>query len=200
MKIMKKRILLSIAGIACLALATAVIVISCNKEDVKKDVAAPFPDEFAGDTVDFSIYYQEVEQLAIKFWAACDQAYNADRTQFLAVCESGDFQEFQRVTQLDADFFGHLKQLLLDAQARVEADHPGITARYAESPCTECSQDALMRIAKAEDRHAGAVSAQKAWFARRDCWFLCSLACMSTLELYAPCVLGCVELCLYFAD
>ena len=197
---MKKRILLSIAGIACLAVATAIIVISCSKDDVKNGTTATFPEEMAGDSVDFSPYYQDVEQLAAVFWRACDQAYNADHTHFLAVCESGDFQEFQRVTQLDADFFENFRQLLLNAQAQLEADHPGITARYAESPCTECSQDALSRIGKVESRHAGAVAERKAWFARRDCWFLCSLACMSTLELYVPCVLGCVELCLYFAD
>lgn len=114
---------------------------------------------------------------------------------FLEVCNNNDFEQFKEITNLDADFFENFTNEVLDAQKKIEADYPGICDKYRESPCEECSQKALQRIGSYVSTNMGNSSAEVLTLDTRDCIFICSLGCMSTMELYIPCVLACTRLC-----
>ena len=178
-----KKILLSATGTLLLIAVISFMVASCDKEKTEKA------------NVEFASYYQEVEQLSAKFWSACDAAYQKHPQEFMATCQSNNFSEFQRLTNLDADFFEHFKEVLLKAQEKIESDHPGITAQYRESPCSECAATALPRVGAVVDTLQGHSATATEKLNNSDCWFVCSLSCMATMELYVPCVLACVKLC-----
>jgi len=80
-------------------------------------------------------------------------------------------------------------------QMDIEADHPGIIECLSESPCTSCSKEALTRIGHVVDTLQGNSATYTEKMGNSDCWFVCSLSCMATMELYVPCVLACVKIC-----
>lgn len=178
-----KKILLSATGTLLLIAVISFMVASCDKEKTEKT------------NVEFASYYQEVEQLSAEFWSACDAAYQKHQQEFLAACQRNDFAEFQRLTNLEADYFEHFKEVLLKAQQEIESDHPGISLQYSESPCSECAVNALPRIGNVVDTLQGHSATATEKLNNSDCWFVCSLSCMATMELYVPCVLACVKLC-----
>jgi len=104
-------------------------------------------------------------------------------------------ESFKRITNLDEQFFEDFTNEILRAQSAIEADYPGISDEYRESPCNECINNALERVGKVVTAYHGNTANEINYWDPKDCWFVCSLACMSTMELYIPCVLGCVELC-----
>lgn len=197
---MKNRIL-SIAGVLALAILFTVAIVGCTKEDIKntQNPTSEINSNIVNDTIDFEAYYHEVERMADQFWAACGTAYQVNPGLFMEACSSNNFEAFKQQTGLDQAFFERFSNALVTAQQNIERDHPGAVERYSESPCSECADMALQRIGKVTKQRQEN-PAYKGNFYRRDCWFVCSLGCMATLELYVPCVLGCVELCLYFTD
>lgn len=190
-----KRIIISATSIILLATAITVMVVSCDKETISKTTDNQ---EYAGppiSSIDFSPYYQEVEKLSMRFWTACDDAYNKHPQEFMQICEENDFEAFQRLTCLNQDFFEHFTAALLQARTKVEADYPGISLQYGESPCAECAEKALTRVGHVVDTLQGNSAQNLDKMENRDCWFVCSLSCMATMELYVPCVLACVKIC-----
>lgn len=190
-----KKIILGVTGTLLLAAGISIMVASCNKEDINKtnpEQPSASPSVFS---VDFGAYYQEADILAAEFWGACDAAYQKHPKEFMAACQRNDFAEFQRLTNLDADYFKHFKDVLLKAQQDIEADHPGITLQYSESPCSECATSALPRVGAVVDTLQGNSAVVMDKLDNSECWFVCSLSCMATMELYVPCVLACVKIC-----
>lgn len=188
---MKNKILI-LFGLALFAFA--ITIVSCNKEEENKRYV---PDR---DTarIDFGSYFQDAERRADLFWRACDRTYQTNRDQFMAVCEMNDFDGFKRITQLDNAFFEEFRDDIVQAQARIERDYPGITSKYMETSCSECSGKVLQKVGRYVQTHNGQ-SALVDKLEPADCWFICSMACMSTLELFVPCVLTCVKMCnVYF--
>ena len=190
-----KKIILGVTGTLLLAAGISIMVASCNKEDIEKTNSEQLSATPATSSVDFSTYYQEAEVLATEFWSACDKAYQKHQQEFLSACQRNDFEEFQRLTNLDSDYFEHFKDVLLKAQAEIEAEHPGITAQYRESPCSECAASALPRVGALVDTLQGHSADAAEKLNNSDCWFVCSLSCIASMELYAPCVLACVRVC-----
>lgn len=190
-----KKIILGVTGTLLLAAGISIMVASCNKEDIEKTNPEQLSATPAISSVDFSTYYQEAEVLATEFWSACDKAYQKHQQEFLSACQDNDFEEFQRLTNLDSDYFEHFKDVLLKAQAEIEAEHPGITAQYRESPCSECAASALPRVGVLVDTLQGHSADAAEKLNNSDCWFVCSLSCIASMELYAPCVLACVRVC-----
>lgn len=183
-----------LSGLALFALAITITIISCNKEEEIKRYE-PGRDSAR---IDFGTYFQDAERRADVFWGACDVAYQTNREQFMAACEANDFNRFKMITQLDDTFFEAFRDVIVQTQARIERDYPGVTTKYMETPCSECSGKALQKVGRYVRAHNGqAALADK--LEPADCWFICSMACMSTLELYIPCVLTCVKMCnVYF--
>ncbi|MBR4919173.1 MAG: hypothetical protein IKZ52_08165 [Bacteroidales bacterium] len=190
-----KKIILGVTGTLLLAAGISIMVASCDKEEIEKTNPEQLSATPATSSVDFSAYYQETEVLATEFWSACDKAYQKHQQEFLSACQRNDFAEFQRLTNLDAAYFEHFKAVLLKAQAEIEADHPGITAQYRESPCSECAAGALSRVGAVMDTLQGHSVDATVKLNNTDCWFVCSLSCIASMELYAPCVLACVRVC-----
>jgi len=189
-----KKIIFCVAGTLLFAAGISILVASCNKEDIEKTN----PEQFSAaqsETIDFSTYYREAEALSSEFWEACDAAYQKHPQEFLAACQRNDFAEFQRITNLDPSYFEHFKAVLLKAQRKIEADHPGIAVQYLESPCSECANTALPRVGAVVDTLQGHSAEVMEKLETADCWFVCSLSCMATMELYVPCVLACVKIC-----
>lgn len=179
-------------------LGSAMVVVSCNKKDDIKDEPKRTICNHDTGSIDFGSYFQEAERQADAFWTACDIAYQTNRDPFMAACQANDFEGFKKVTHLDDAFFEEFRDIILQAQARIERDYPGIMSKYMETPCSECSGKALQKVGNYVHTHHGH-AAEGDKLEPADCWFLCSLACMSTLELFIPCVLTCVKLCnVYF--
>ena len=190
-----KKIIFGVTGTLLLAAGISIIVASCNKEDIEKTNSEQLSAASPASSVDFGSYYQEAEKLSVEFWEACDAAYQKHQQEFLSACQRNDFAEFQRITNLDAAYFEHFKDVLLKAQQDIETDHPGITLQYRESPCSDCIVNALPRVGNVVDSLQGQSAVVMDKLNKRDCWFICSLSCMATMELYVPCVLACVKIC-----
>lgn len=188
---MKNKILI-LFGLAFFAFA--ITIVSCNKEDENKRYVA----DRDSARIDFGSYFQDAERRADIFWRACDRAYQTNPDQFMTACEMNDFDGFKRITQLDDAFFEELRDDIVQAQARIERDHPGITSKYMETSCSECSGKVLQKVGRYVQTHNGQAALVDK-LEPADCWFICSMACMSTLELFVPCVLTCVKMCnVYF--
>lgn len=188
---MKNKILI-LLGLALFVFA--ITMVSCNKEEENKRYV---PDHDSA-RIDFGSYFQDAERRADIFWRACDRAYQTNPDQFMTACEMNDFDGFKRITQLDDAFFEELKDDIVQAQARIERDHPGITSKYMETSCSECSGKVLQKVGRYVQTHNGQAALVDK-LEPADCWFICSMACMSTLELFVPCVLTCVKMCnVYF--
>ena len=190
-----KKIIFGVTGTLLLAAGISIMVASCNKEEIEKTNPEQLSSAPPTSSVNFGAYYQEAEAMAAKFWSACDAAYQEHPKEFLAACERNDFEEFQKLTQLNPDYFEHFRAVLLKAQCEIEVDHPGITAQYRESPCSECAGTALPRVGNVVDSLQGHSALDMSKLDNSDCWFVCSLSCMATMELYVPCVLACVKIC-----
>lgn len=190
-----KKIILSVTGILLLTAVLSLTIISCNKEEIEKNNTELNTPTSSFSEVDFHPYYEAAEKLARQFWAACDQAYQQNPEAFMQACKEKNFAAFQQVTQLDPGFFEHFQSVLLQAQLDIESDHPGISQQYRESPCSECAESALPRIGHLVDSLEGQSAVGMEKLETRDCWFVCSLSCMATMELYVPCVLACVKIC-----
>jgi len=190
-----KKIILSVTGTLLLMAVISLTMVSCNKEEIEKNNSELNSPTSSITEVDFSSYYEAAETLAQQFWTACDMAYQKTPEAFVQACKNNDFKTFQQLTNLDSDYFEQFKAVLLQAQTEIEADYPGISMRYQESPCTECVENALPRIGHFVDTLQGNSAANVEKLNNRDCWFVCSLSCMATMELYIPCVLSCVKIC-----
>ena len=189
---MKNKILIVLA----LALmAFAVTIVSCSKDEENKSYVSD------RDTarIDFGSYFQDAERRADIFWRACDAAYQANSEQFMAACEANDFNRFKMITQLDDAFFEEFRDVIMQTQAKIERDYPGITSKYMETPCSECSGKVLQKVGRYVHAHNGQAALVDK-LEPADCWFICSMACMSTLELFVPCVLTCVKMCNVYFD
>ncbi len=191
-----KKILLSATGIILFSATVVALIVSCNKEEsIVKDPNNHEYSSIALSSIDFSAYYQEAEAMSAKFWAACDIAYQNHPKEFMKACKENDFEAFQRITCIGPTFFEQFRNTLLKAQMDIEADHPGIIECLSESPCTSCSKEALTRIGHVVDTLQGNSATYTEKMGNSDCWFVCSLSCMATMELYVPCVLACVKIC-----
>ena len=190
-----KKIILGVTGTLLLAAGISILVASCNKEDIEKTYPEQLSVTPSASSVDLSSYYQEAEKLSVEFWKACDVAYQKHQQEFLSACQRNDFSEFQRLTNLNAAYFEHFKDVLIKAQQEIEADYPGISLQYSESPCSECAASALPRVGNMVDSLHGQSAVVMDKLNNSDCWFVCSLSCIASMELYAPCVLACVKIC-----
>lgn len=190
-----KKIILGVTSTLLFAAGVSIMVASCNKDNIEKTNPEQLSATPPISAVDFGAYYQEAEILASEFWSACDAAYQKNQQEFLSACQRNDFAEFQRLTNLDAAYFEHFKDVLVKAQQEIEADHPGLSLQYSESPCSECAAGALSRVGAVVDTLQGHSAGATEKLNNSDCWFVCSLSCIASMELYAPCVLACVKIC-----
>lgn len=184
-----KKITLSVLGLFVCIILLGSIIVSCEKESQTKIVQNSI------ENIDFDRYFSKVENFEIEFWSACDNAYNSDSELFMAACNSNDFEKFKEITNLSSEFFESFTNEIMNAQAKIEKDYPGICDKYRESPCEECSQKALQRVGSYVNDNMGNSAEQVLKLGTRDCIFICSLGCMTTMELYIPCVLTCTRLC-----
>lgn len=187
-----KRIFFRTLGSFLFVILAASIIVSCEKDSPSKSLQVF---SLSIENINFDKYFSGIQKFEIEFWEACDQAYKSNSNMFLEVCNNNDFEQFKEITNLDADFFENFTNEVLDAQKKIETDYPGICDKYRESPCEECSQKALQRIGSYVSTNMGNSSAEVLTLDTRDCIFICSLGCMSTMELYIPCVLACTRLC-----
>ncbi len=170
-------------------------VVSCNKGS---ETISTENEVYKLENINFDEYFKEAKPFELAFWEACDKAYQTDPERFTEVCESNDFEQFKKITQLNTEYFDQFKEVLLEAQAHVEADYPGIIKQYQESPCNECATQSLQRIGKIVEETKGCCASKAESLTYKECIFICSMACMTTLELYVPCVIACVKICRKF--
>lgn len=190
-----KKIILSVTGTLLITAVLSLMFVSCNKDNIENTNPNQETLTPTASDVNFTPYYQEAESLSLQFWSACDAAYHKYPDAFLKACQDNDLATFQRLTNLNQEYFDHFKAVLLQAKADIESDHPGLCRQYDESPCSECTDLALPRIGQVVDSLQGNSAVCMEKLNNSDCWFVCSLSCMATMELYVPCVLACVKIC-----
>lgn len=177
------------------AFGVCIAIVSFNK-DTEIEISQQDNAKLSTCPVDFSSYYKTSKEFSYTFWSACDRAYNSNRAAFLSACDNNDFETFKEITGLDSIFFDYFKTELITTMQNIEEDHPGISEQYNESPCEDCNQNALLKVGRVVSNYGGNSAVEIYKLEPRDCFFICSMACMSILEAYVPCVLACTELCI----
>lgn len=192
---MKEKLFSTVKTVLFLCL-TGLLIASCDREEAQTQSQVNNEEGTDLSTIDFSNYFQQSECLLQNFWKACDKAYNTDSEAFLTACTTNNLSAFLEATGLTQLQLDEFKEIITKEREALEKDYPGISEEYYESSCQDCQQDALSRIGNIEQTHNGQVSASTPKANAKMCIFICSMACMTTLELYLPCLAACSTTCL----
>lgn len=189
---MKKTLYYTLSAIV-LCLTLTVTIVACNKDENQKSNTESA--SYNLKEIDFGKYFQTVATMEHTFWEACDKAYKADAKNFEEICNSNDFEAFKIITGLDNSFFELFNAEVMEAQKNIEKDYPGICDQYRESPCETCKSQSLQKIGEIVVDCKGHSAINAAKLETNECIFICSMACMTTMELYIPCLLACTKVC-----
>lgn len=193
---MKKRFINALT-ILTMCSSMAICISACDKDEVRSHSEATNNEEDTDlSTIDLSNYFQQSEQLLHEFWAACDKAFNTDAEAFLYACSNNDLNGFLEATGMTLAQLNHFQEVITQERAALEVDYPGICEKYKESSCHDCQQDALPRVGRIVMEYQGQVSTCTPKASAKMCIFICSMACMTTMELFLPCLAACASTCM----
>lgn len=199
MKNMKRKKLNMTKAILCMCILSFMLC-SCNKEKEKEEnaIASERTNGHQLSTLELSSYFQESEKILHEFWVVCDRAYTNNREVFLQACCTNDLSAFLSSTGITAEQLEKYKATITAEREQLEHDYPGICDQYRESPCHDCQQTALNKIGNLVASYEGTYAQHASKASPKMCIFVCSMACMTTLEFYIPCLAACSTTCIKY--
>lgn len=133
---MKKNILAIAAAIMVVGTITFV---ACNKDsDMNQIVNPSYVSAKGGSTLN------QLRNVMVAYYAACDSAYQADSATFLSVCANNDTINFLKVTGISSELISAYQSFALTENEDYIRDHPGFIKEV--SPCSDCQEYALLRL------------------------------------------------------
>ncbi|MBR4135184.1 MAG: hypothetical protein IKU03_02080 [Bacteroidales bacterium] len=182
------------SALAAVLMMTAFV--SCNKDQDKQEtMEKPTVDALQWESKpDFDAYFQKTTVLLQQFWLACDEAYYRDSVAFMRACQTESLSDLMGLIRIDEQQFRHFREVAMSELEQIEADYPGIRKTFYESPCQDCTEHALSHLGEVVAQSHGSLSKGDGSNLSM-CVFVCSMACMTTMELYLPCLASCVSIC-----
>lgn len=133
---MKKNIL---AIAAAIMVAGTITIVACNKDsDMNQIVNPSYVSAKGGSTLN------QLRNVMVAYYAACDSAYQADSATFLSVCANNDTINFLKVTGISSELISAYQSFALTENEDYIRDHPGFIKEV--SPCSDCQEYALLRL------------------------------------------------------
>lgn len=146
---MKKYIWAIAAGIM---IAGVVTIVACSKDnETNQSVNPAFSSTKGGTTLN------QLRNVMVAYYAACDSAFQADSTTFLSVCANNDTTNFLKVTGISSEMMAAYRTLALQELEDFVKDNPNF--KPDENPCTSCSYNALPRLGTLASATSGHMAA-----------------------------------------
>lgn len=146
---MKKNILAIAAAIMVVGTITFV---ACNKDSDTNQIVNPsYVSAKGGSTLN------QLRNVMVAYYAACDSTYQADSTSFLSVCANNDTVNFLNVTGISRDMLCAYQILALSENEDYIHNHPDLIKEV--SACSECQEYALSRLGELASQTQGHMSA-----------------------------------------
>lgn len=142
----KKKMALAIACMAILAVGITVFV-GCKEDSYtkKESTFVPLPKSATAS--------DQFANAIIAYYAACDNAYRTDSSEFLSACNSEDVATFLNVTGISDDLLETYKTSALHKLEEFMADYPN--HGFDDTICTSCSTNALSQIGEFVSQSSG---------------------------------------------
>lgn len=142
---MKKNILAIAAGIM---IAGVVTIVACSKDnETKQSVNPTFSSTKGGSTLN------QLRNVMVAYYAACDSAYQADSTTFLSICANNDTTNFYKVTGLSSEMLMVYRAIILQELEECLYNNPNF--KPDGNDCLTCYDSALVKIGRIEHATKG---------------------------------------------
>lgn len=137
---------------ACIMVAGVITFVACNKDSESNQITNPsFPSAKGYST------QNQLRNVMVAYYAACDSAYQADSTTFLSVCANNDTTNFLKVTGISSEMMAAYHALALQELEDFVNDNPNF--KPDENPCASCSYNALPRLGTLASATSGHMAA-----------------------------------------
>ena len=137
---------------AVIMVAGTITFVACNKDNDNNHIVNPsYVSAKGGSTLN------QLRNVMVAYYAACDSAYQADSTTFLSVCANNDTTNFLKVTGISAELLSAYRSLALQELEDFIKDNPNF--KPDENPCTSCSYNALPRLGTLASATSGHMAA-----------------------------------------
>jgi len=90
----------------------------------------------------------QLHNVMVAYYAACDSAYQADSTSFLSVCANNDTINFYKVTGISSEMLLAYRAIIL--QELEEYLHNNLNFKPDGNDCLICSDSALVKLGRIE--------------------------------------------------
>lgn len=146
---MKKNIL---AIAAAIMMVGTITFVACNKDSDTNQIVNPsYVSAKGGSTLN------QLRNVMVAYYAACDSAYQADSTTFLSICANNDTINFLKVTGISSELLSAYRSLALQEYVEFLKDNPDF--KFDEKPCASCANSALPRFGILSSKTSGHLSA-----------------------------------------
>ena len=146
---MKKNIL---AIAAAIMVAGTITFVACNKDsDMNQIVNPSYVSAKGGSTLN------QLRNVMVAYYAACDSAYQADSTSFLLACANSDTTNFLKVTGMSFGLISAYQSLALIENEDYISNHPDLIKEVTQ--CSICQEHALPRLGNLASQTNGHLSA-----------------------------------------
>ena len=137
---------------AVIMVAGTISFVACNKDNDNNQIVNPsYVSAKGGSTLN------QLRNVMVAYYAACDSAYQADSTTFLSVCANNDTTNFLKVTGISSEMMAAYRTLALQELEDFVKDNPSF--KPDENPCTSCSYNALPRLGTLASATSGHMAA-----------------------------------------
>lgn len=124
---------------AVIMVAGTITFVVCNNDNNNNQIVNPsYVSAKGGSTLD------QLRNVMVAYYTACDSAYQADSTTFLSACANNDTTNFLKVTGISSEMLSAYRSLALQELEDFIKDNPSF--KPDENPCTSCSYNALPRL------------------------------------------------------
>lgn len=137
---------------ASIMIAGVITIVACSKDnETKQSVNPTFSSTKGGTTLN------QLRNVMVAYYAACDSAYQADSTTFLSICANNDTTNFLNVTGITRDMLYAYQTLALSENEDYIHDYPDLIKEV--SACSECQEYALSSLGELASQTQGHLSA-----------------------------------------
>lgn len=124
---------------ASIMIAGVITIVACSKDnETEQSINPTFSSTKGGTTIN------QLRNVMVAYYAACDSAYQADSTTFLSICANNDTTNFYKVTGISAEMLSTYRTLALQEYEEFLKDNPNF--KPDDTPCLSCINDALPRL------------------------------------------------------
>lgn len=136
----------------CIMIAGVTTVVACRKDNENN-----LDSQYTAYSTKGGTTINQLRNVMVAYYAACDSAYQADSTAFLSACANNDTTNFLNVTGLSYEMLISYQSLALAENDNYLNSNPGLKKEI--TPCVSCQENALSLLGNLASQTQGHLTA-----------------------------------------